>query len=533
MRAPVFAPPRLLSLTQGSSDDTPWAARVAFEGIDGLPPASYEVALAQAFAVCRRVCGQVCDADALVAFHDWLDRAVLPLLSPDRHIGSGTSTIPVLREARRREIPFRHLGAGIYQLGWGARARRLNRSSVESDGAIAARLAQDKGLNACLLAEAGLPVPAQWQVRSPADAAAAARRLGWPVVIKPRARDRGEGVTIGVDTAAAAGIAFEAARRWAPDQPVLVEQQIPGTCHRLFLVDGRLLYAVRRLPLGVVGDGQRSIAEIATAEHEAQRRRPWWHRRRVQPVDETARAVLSAQGWREDAVPPVGVFVPLRPFQANQWGGADEDVSDRVHPSILDIAVRATDLLGLSVAGVDLVTTDIAQPWWRTGAGIIEINSMPELGAGPISLARVPAFLETVLPDDGRVPVDVVIGGITAMAVAQERCRRHVAAGRRCALTSHDRTLAADGRERVWPWPGLYRRCRALLLDRSVEALVLCLQTDELLATGLPVDRLTALTVLDEPLLVTQGDPDSRRQALVALLDGMASAAGRAARKSA
>jgi cyanophycin synthetase len=57
-------------------------------------------------------------------------------------------------------------------------------------------------------------------------------------------------------------------------------------------------------------------------------------------------------------------------------------------------------------------------------------------------------------------------------------------------MAGHERVIAADGKEMPVAAHGLFGRAIALLLDSEVDALVLVVQTDELLRTGLPVDRI-------------------------------------------
>jgi cyanophycin synthetase len=55
------------------------------------------------------------------------------------------------------------------------------------------------------------------------------------------------------------------------------------------------------------------------------------------------------------------------------------DLTDSIHPSIKEIAVLATKIVWLQVAGVDILTTDISKPLSETGWVIIEINATPGL----------------------------------------------------------------------------------------------------------------------------------------------------------
>jgi D-alanine-D-alanine ligase-like ATP-grasp enzyme len=467
-------------------------ASVTVPIVDDIPMRAYEIAFATAFRVAAWMMTRTPDAQGRDVLFDVLERdAIAPLR---RFAPVGKSTLPLLRAAHRRGIPFRTLAGGIHQLGLGAMGRLVDRSTTARDSAIGRKLALDKALAAEAMRRAGLPAPVHERAGSLAQARAAAGRLGWPVVVKPPALDRGEGVSVDVD---AAGLeqAFATALRLSATKQVLVERQVGGICHRLFLMSGRLLYAVKRLPLGVRGDGARSVAALVAAEREAQcRLPPWWRDPHLRAIDDAARVALAAAGLDEASVPATGAFVALRRIESTAAGGVDEDVTDHVDPETLRVARAAAELFGLDVAGIDIVSPDISVPWHRNGAVITEVNFAPLLGGGEISRRHLPAYLDLLLEGgDGLIPIDVVIGGAAAWdtALAHRRARSRDGAG--IFVTSAERTLGGDGREIPMALRGLHARCRALLLSRQVHGLMILVQDDELLDAGLPVERIDTL----------------------------------------
>jgi cyanophycin synthetase len=167
---------------------------------------------------------------------------------------TGKSTFEILRTAHILNIPYRALAGGVVQLGWGRHSRRIHRSTTDSDSAIGLHLSSDKFLTAQILRQAGLPAPVHHKVRSLSEAQNYAQRMAFPVVVKPSDLERGEGVAVDV-TESNLAAAFQKACKLSPSKTVLIERQVPGVCHRLFIVCGELLYAVKRLPIGVYSDG--------------------------------------------------------------------------------------------------------------------------------------------------------------------------------------------------------------------------------------------------------------------------------------
>lgn len=435
--------------------------------------------------------------------------------------GLGKSTFQALKGAWGLDVPFAYLGEGAFQLGWGARSIRIDRSVTAADSAIGARLSQNKASSCALLAQAGLPVPTHQLVRNAEDAEQAANALGWPVVVKPANRDRGEGVTIGIASGEALRAAYEAARKLSPQ--VLVERQVAGVCHRIFIAQGEVLYAVRRDPKSVFGDGSQTVAQLIEAANLANLALPFWDRVEAWPADALTVTTLAAQGLGMESVPARGQKVALRPIESTRWGGDDEDMSELIHPENARLAVEAARLLGLSNAGIDLMSVDISQPWYQNGAVINEVNFAPTLGAAEISKRHVPEFIRRHVDGDGRIPVHVVIGtGEAAEDAARSVQKRLERQGLRCWITDAQQTIDQSGEIRTLTANGLFARVQALLLNRTVDALMMVVEDDSLLASGLPVDRITEVIEVggDERSDGSESNSEPARRRLIRLLRG-------------
>lgn len=497
-RIPVFDPGRVVRIDRDRSHPAQWVATVAVAHIEHVPSQCYSLAGDEAAALVQWMAGKPRTPENASALFDAIERQVLRPLH--RRVMAGKSTLPVLRAAYALDIPFNHLGAGVYQLGWGSKSIRLDRSTTAMDSAIGSKLAQNKAWSANLLRSAGLPAPRHQMAASREEAMRVARRLGWPVVVKPADRDRGEGVTVGVTDDSQLLAAFKLAQGLSKARQALVEREVAGVCHRLFIANGQLLYAVKRLPKSIHGDGCRTVAELIRTANQDEDRRPPWLRTERYPDDAAACEAMAAAGFGLEAVPAAGERVPLRKIETTAWGGFDEDVTRRVHPDNLDIALRAAALFDLQVAGIDIITSDIGRPWHATGAVINEVNFAPLLGGGEISRRHVPEFLARLIEGDGRIPVEAIIGGGAALDAARARQKELAEARIRCVVTSHETTLSASGEEIRFTFKSLYRRCKSLLLDKRVDAIVLVIQTDELLQTGLPADCIDRVAATGDAL---------------------------------
>jgi acyl-coenzyme A synthetase/AMP-(fatty) acid ligase/D-alanine-D-alanine ligase-like ATP-grasp enzyme len=495
-RIPVFDTPQIKSTQPMGDASKSWQGQVTLARIDHLPRAAYEMAINAAFRLGAWANEHELNDENRKAFYALIEDPIALTLS--QMMLTGKSTMPVLQAAHAKGVPFRHLGLGVFQLGWGARARRIDRSTTVLDSAMGAKLSQDKVATGGLLRSAGLPAAVHAVVASYEDARVAARRIGWPVVVKPIDRDRGEGVAVDVADDQLLQAAFDEAVRHSRIKQAIIERQVEGVCHRLFVRDGQLLYAVKRMPMSVTGNGQQTVAELVAQEFDAQQRLPPWTRSAIRPLDAMALAAMAAEGFTASSIPADGTRVPLRRIESTEWGGVDEEVTQCIHPENLRVALAAAALFGLNVAGIDIISPDISRPWHENGAIINEVNFAPLLGGAEISRRHIPAFLDGLMQGDGRIPVEVFVGGGGAWRAATLRWQSLRSGGIGAVLTNGKETFSATGASWPMPFESVYQVTRALSLSPQVDALVVLISADDFLRLGLPLEGVDAVTKVDD-----------------------------------
>jgi cyanophycin synthetase len=408
---------------------------------------------------------------------------------------TGVNTLRFLRAAGEQDVPWRRLAGNVFAFGEGARTRWLDSSFTDRTSSLGANLSRNKAWCAEVLRSAGLPVPDHMPARDAESAVRAAERLGYPVVVKPTDLDRGLGVAADLRDAAEVRLAYDRAREHS--QNVLVEKHVPGQDYRLVVFNGRLVLAILRVPGGVTGDGRRTVAQLVDALNADPRRGSAANSplARLEP-DETAHELLARAGLSLESVPAAGQFVRLRRAANVATGGVPVDVLASVHPDNRLLAERAAEALRLDLAGVDLLLPDISRSWLQTGAGICEVNAQPQFGV--ITAAHLyGSILRELVPQGGRIPIAVVIGGSDlALEVGRELQRDWQRHGLCVGLTSPGGTWI--GERRVAPPAGTFFAAgRSVLSDPTSEAAVLVARPRDLLATGLPFDRCDAVVLAD------------------------------------
>lgn len=291
----------------------------------------------------------------------------------------GPSTASIVAAAKERDIPcIRMNNDSLVQLGYGSKMRRICAAETDRTSAIAEAIAANKDLTRQLLKSTGVPVPEGRPVTDVEDACAAAEDLEWPVVVKPLDGNHGRGVTTNLMTKEQVIAAYSVAK--SEGSGVIVEKYITGDDYRLLVVGNQLVAAAWREPAHVIGDGNSTIGQLID-EINRDPRRADGHSSvltRIK-IDAPALAVLAEKGYTTDSVPATGVKVYVRHNANLSTGGTATDVTDLVHPETARRAVDAARMVGLDIAGLDVIAKDISRPLREQGGAVIEINAGPGL----------------------------------------------------------------------------------------------------------------------------------------------------------
>lgn len=254
------------------------------------------------------------------------------------------------------------------------------RQSTDLDAEVTLELASDKGLVHSFLTGAGLPVPEHlaFDHRDLGAAAGFLERAGGPCVVKPGSGSGGGwGLASNVRTREQLARAVLNASRYS--SRILIERQAPGALHRILVLDGEVIGVVRRRPPTVEGDGRSTLAELIAAENrrrlDAHGHAGLWPLR----VDLDSLFTLEGLGQRLDAVPPAGAIVTVKNVTNENRLEDNETVTEPVGEGLAREARTAAELVGLRLAGLDVIAQDLSQPLAEGGGVVLEVNGAPGL----------------------------------------------------------------------------------------------------------------------------------------------------------
>ncbi len=520
-RAHLLADDQLGQFIQSLEAGMPLAAVLTqmtrvLETVSGTPPtfADFEITAASnvvrvVFQYEEQAVGRACIESAVRIVQAALDDADFDVEGEKRRLVDladderlGPSTRAITNAALRRGIPIKRLNTGsLVQLGEGRFQRRIWTAETDATSAIGEDIAQDKDLTKGLLAAVGVPVPRGRPVTDPEDAWKAALEIGVPVAVKPVDANHGRGISLELVAEHAVKEAFDFAARESKEgsKGVIVEKYARGQAHRLLVVGDRLIAAARGEFDYVKGDGVRTITELVDEiNKDPLRGENYTNPRGLLKFEENVLIELKKQGFTPLSVPLAGKSVLL---QRN--GDLTTDVTEDVHPLVAEKAVLAAKVVGLDIAGLDIIAEEISRPLEDQGGVIVEVNAGPGLSHHVAPLYGKPqpvgdAIIDMLFPPGrkARIPIICVTGtgdraavvaridrlvGQTLSAISAASTHGLFHAGRRIAPAN--RTDEAN--------------FKALLLHPYAEAAVIECRPEQALSAGIGYERSDIVVVLE------------------------------------
>jgi len=414
----------------------------------------------------------------------------------------GPSTAHIVDAATERNIPYIRLTEGnLVQLGYGSSQRRIWTAETDRTSAIAEGIASDKDMTKSLLQSCGVPVPQGVIVDNAESAWQEAQDIGLPVVLKPQNGNHGRGVSLDLKNREELLAAFDLASKEG-DGNVIVEQFITGNEHRLLVVGNRVVAVARGETAWVTGDGKANVTQLVDSQLNNDPRRgesEEFPLSLIKPA-EWGEILLELQRQRltPDSVPAEGQRVLI---QRN--GNVAFDVTDEIHPEVAAQATLAARVIGLDIAGIDLVAEDIGRPLQDQRGAIIEVNASPGLLAHikpasgqsrEVGAAIVEHLFGT--ENDGRMPVVGIAGSRDTALIARLTAWLLYAGGRHVGLASGT-DVSVNGRKIQKGVCTSFDAAQRLLINRAIETAVFDNSARMILAEGLPYDKCEVGVVTD------------------------------------
>lgn len=279
----------------------------------------------------------------------------------------------IVNEARRRGIQVDILDAegGFFRLTQGGVTVRCREALSEHTTAVAMSICDDKSVTRRIVERAGVVVPKQIGANASSEDLGAFLKAHGRVVVKPARGEQGRGISIGLSDMEGLKSAIDEARQVADE--VLIEEMVEGQDLRLVVINFKVVAAAIRRPPVVIGDGESTIEKLIEAQ--SRRRMAATGGESSIPVDAETERTLEAKGKSLSTVLAEGEEVTVRKAANLHTGGTIHDVTEIVHPNLVQAAIDAAKAIDIPVVGIDFMVKSPAADQYA----FIEANERPGL----------------------------------------------------------------------------------------------------------------------------------------------------------
>lgn len=196
------------------------------------------------------------------------------------------------------------------------------------------------------------------------------------LVVKPMDAAYGDGISANVVSRDMLQVAIDRARHHnIKSTGVVVQEYCEGRDFRLFILRGKLVAAIERVPLVLVGDGKSTIDDLLTDKIKSLSER---EDNKVKPVKVEKTEILAhLSKHHETDVLASGERLVAQGVANLSRGGEAIDVTDEVNQDVTDLAIKLAQLLRMDMCAVDVLSDDIGKPPKEASTKFIEVNVAP------------------------------------------------------------------------------------------------------------------------------------------------------------
>ena len=206
-----------------------------------------------------------------------------------------------------------------------------------------------------------------------------AKKIGWPVVVKPRTGTFARHITTNILNKDDLLKAILKAREYAPT--FIIEKFIDNAfVHRGTVIDFKDVFCVKQIPANVIGDGKSKIKELIELKNKDPMRKDKENKNAVFYkilINKTTDELLKQQGLNYESIPEKGKVVYLQKNPFLRLGGDLEEVTFKMHPDNKELFLKIAKIFNVKVVGIDFIIPDISKSFKEQKCAILELNTSP------------------------------------------------------------------------------------------------------------------------------------------------------------
>lgn len=275
-----------------------------------------------------------------------------------------------------------HAPGRAFSLSSDTKTHMFYKSRGDKVSSEAVKICADKGLTKKILHDNGIRIPQGREFLgdcSDEEIISYAKKIGFPLVIKPSNGNQGDGVISNIATLDYFKQSLTHIRYTLKYLDVIVEEYIEGEEYRFFVIEDDVIAVINRKPASVLGNGKDTIENLIRIKNNERKRNPRLSTCLIH-IDYEIKNHLKSAGRTLSDIPSVGEEVSLRQISNISKGGDSYEVRDAIPKEIKDVAIRALKVLpDIPHGGVDIII-DSNKPIEKAGT-VLEINGVPQIGS--------------------------------------------------------------------------------------------------------------------------------------------------------
>jgi glutamate--cysteine ligase len=297
------------------------------------------------------------------------------------------STLMILKEAEKHGVSWEKIKfTGLFKLQYKHNIKYFHAQIPSETTEFAYYCCKNKHLTNHIMEKANLSVNKGYLIKHHDDKSYCSKLfydLDKPLVVKSTDDSQGKNVYLNIRTEQAYIKAIEIIRSYNGKREVdiLVEEMFTGHEYRILASQKRILSVIERINANVIGDNKSTIKELIRIKNKDAIRKKIPTYQSIL-INNKVINFVQKQRLTLNSVLAKDQQVFLLPHSASNisQGGDTIDVTDNLHPSVTKIVHKIMkNIPGLSLAGIDFMTTDIHKEQTNDTYKIIEINASPSL----------------------------------------------------------------------------------------------------------------------------------------------------------
>ena len=247
----------------------------------------------------------------------------------------------------------------------------------------AVKIAKDKFITNQILNQENIPTPKEILINSSdyneIEIETFIKSCG-VVVLKPLDASHGKGITMNITSLDDFRKAIDEVRLYTEKNSVVLQEEVQGIDVRVLCINYKYISSISRIPASVVGDGKHNIRELIEITNKSEDRgNNYQSKLNIIPIDKVEKYLKPDQ---LENIPANGEDFQVIGVSNIGMGGIRKNVGELIPQSLIDIAIKVSEIIELPVCGVDFMIKHLPNPnstLAELDPKLIEVNECPML----------------------------------------------------------------------------------------------------------------------------------------------------------